>query len=64
MVTDLGQIIVAEGKYTVSIAGGHRGAGVASVDGKSTTRARLYYLSGGGKRPQLVHGCGKEIKYH
>ena len=33
MVTDLGDIIVAQGKYTVSIGGGQPGSGVPSVSG-------------------------------
>jgi beta-glucosidase len=33
MVTDLGEIIVARGKYTVSIGSGQPGTGVPSVNG-------------------------------
>jgi beta-glucosidase len=43
MVTDLGDFIVAQGKYTVSIGNGQPGTGVSSVNGnleiKGTNRS-------------------------
>ncbi len=41
MVTDLGDIIVAEGKYTVSVGGGQPGTGAASVSGNFEVNGRL-----------------------
>jgi beta-glucosidase len=41
MVTDLGDIIVAQGKYTVSIGGGQPGTGVTSVDGSFEMKGKI-----------------------
>ena len=41
MVSDAGEIIVAEGKYTISIGGGQPGNGVASVSGNFEIKGRL-----------------------
>jgi beta-glucosidase len=41
MVTDLGDIIVAEGKYTVSVGGGQPGTGTLSVSGNFEVNGRL-----------------------
>src|SRR5437773_4019792 len=41
MVTDLGDIIVAEGKYTVSVGGGQPGTGAPSVSGNFEVNGRL-----------------------
>ncbi len=41
MVTDLGDIIVAEGKYTVSVGGGQPGTGAASARGNFEVNGRL-----------------------
>ena len=41
MVTDLGDIIVAQGKYTISIGGGQPGTGVPSVSGNFEVNGRL-----------------------
>ncbi len=41
MVTDLGDIIVAEGKYTVSVGGGQPGTGAASASGTFEVNGRL-----------------------
>jgi beta-glucosidase len=41
MVTDLGDIIVAEGKYTVSVGGGQPGTGAPSASGNFEVNGRL-----------------------
>jgi beta-glucosidase len=41
MVTDLGNIIVAQGKYTVSIGGGQPGPGVTTVDGSFEMKGQI-----------------------
>jgi beta-glucosidase len=41
MVTDLGDIIVAEGKYTLSVGGGQPGTGAPSVSGNFEVNGRL-----------------------
>ena len=41
MVSDLGDIIVAEGKYTVSVGGGQPGTGAPSVSGNFEVNGRL-----------------------
>jgi len=41
MVTDLGDIIVAQGKYTVSIGSGQPGTGVPSVNGNFEVKGRI-----------------------
>src|SRR5262249_52191409 len=41
MVTDLGDIIVAEGRYTVSIGGGQPGPGVVSEDGNFDVKGKI-----------------------
>jgi beta-glucosidase len=41
MVTDLGDIIVARGKYTVSIGGGQPGTGVPSISGGFEVNGQL-----------------------
>src|SRR6266516_6191158 len=41
MVSDLGDIIVAEGKYTISVGGGQPGTGTPSVSGNFEVNGRL-----------------------
>ncbi len=41
MVTDLGDIIVAQGKYTLSIGSGQPGTGVSSVNGNFEVKGRI-----------------------
>jgi beta-glucosidase len=41
MVTDQGDIVVAQGKYTVSIGSGQPGTGVPSVSGNFEVRGQL-----------------------
>ena len=41
MVTDLGDIIVAQGKYTVSIGSGQPGTGVSSVNGNLEIKGQI-----------------------
>ena len=41
MVTDLGDVIVAQGKYTISIGGGQPGAGVASTSGDFEVKGQI-----------------------
>ena len=41
MVTDLGDIIAAQGKYVVSVGGGQPGTGAASVSGNFEVNGRL-----------------------
>jgi len=41
MVTDLGEIIVARGKYTVSIGSGQPGTGVPSVNGNFEVKGQI-----------------------
>jgi hypothetical protein len=41
MVTDLGDIIVAKGKYTVSIGSGQPGTGVSLVNGNFEVKGQI-----------------------
>jgi beta-glucosidase len=41
MVTDLGDIIVAQGKYTLSIGSGQAGIGIPSVDGNFGVKGQI-----------------------
>ena len=41
MVTEAGEIVVPEGKYTVSVGGGQPGTGAASVSGNFETRGQM-----------------------
>ena len=41
MVTDLGDIIVAQGKYTLSIGSGQPGTGVPSVNGNFEVKGQI-----------------------
>ena len=41
MVTDLGDIIIAEGKYTVSVGGGQPGTGAATASENFEVNGRL-----------------------
>jgi beta-glucosidase len=41
MVTDLGDIIVAQGKYAVSIGSGQPGTGVPSVNGNFEVKGQI-----------------------
>jgi beta-glucosidase len=41
MVTDLGDIIVPQGKYTVSIGGGQPGTGVPSITGNLDIKGQI-----------------------
>jgi hypothetical protein len=41
MVTDLGDIIVAQGKYKVSIGSGQPGTGVSSINGNLEIKGQI-----------------------
>lgn len=41
MVTDAGDIIVAKGKYTLSVGGGQPGDGVPSVNGNFEVKGQI-----------------------